>query len=151
MTTTAPCPDCRRPYTVNGDGAVRRHGCKAAPVGEVALPWTRPPLSLNDRRNWQVQWRDSQQAKTEARWAIRAARPTPADRAEVTLHWRVADNRARDLDNLFATFKPVADALVAEGVLPSDDFRHLVAAETRIHPPEPKMPAVMWLAIRRIT
>ena len=115
----------------------------------IPLPWAAPPLSLNDRMHWRPKAEKVRQAREAARWAIRAAqpRPTPMAAAEVVLHWRVPNLIRRDLDNLAATLKPVIDALVDEGVLPDDDWRHVTRASSEIHPPDPNRRPSVWVQI----
>lgn len=116
----------------------------------IALPWRSPPLSLNDRMHWRPKFEKTKRVQGEARWAIRTAlgrRSVRLAAAEVVLHWRVPDWRARDLDNLSATLKPAIDALVDEAVLPGDDWRRVLMSGSRIHPPEPGQRAAMWLEI----
>lgn len=120
-----------------------------APLIVVPLPWARPPLSLNDRMHWRPKYEKTKRVQGEALLAIRAARPRVPRllAAELVLCWRVPDLRARDLDNVIATLKPVADALVAAGVLPKDDWQHVHLASSRIDPPEPGRRAAVWLEI----
>lgn len=116
----------------------------------IRLPWLRPPLSQNDRdERTRGGARKIADAKVMARWAVRAARVTPVDRAEVTLHYRVPDRRRRDADNLAVVLKVCQDALVAEGVLPDDSWTHIPAATCRIHPPDG--PPALWLTLTPIT
>lgn len=113
----------------------------------IPLTWDRPPLSLNDRGHWRVRAKHTAQVREQARWSIRSARPAPRATAAVTLVWRVPDNRRRDLDNLSATLKPTIDALVDEGVLPDDDWRHVTRATCRIEPPDKELGVAMWLEL----
>jgi crossover junction endodeoxyribonuclease RusA len=115
----------------------------------IRLPWPKPPLSQNDRdERTRGGARKIADAKAEARWAVRAGRVTPVDRAEVTLHYRVPDRRRRDADNLAVVLKVCQDALVLEGVLADDSWTHIPAATCRIHPPDG--PPAMWLTLTPI-
>lgn len=117
----------------------------------IQLPWNRPPLSLNDRGvNPHVKAAAIKQALTEARWAIRAAKVTPIVGANVTLHYRVPDHRRRDADNLAGVLKVVQDALVAEGVLPRDDWVCVPHSGQTIHPPTGEG-AAMWVELDVLT
>jgi crossover junction endodeoxyribonuclease RusA len=113
----------------------------------VPLPWLAPPLSLNDHEHWRERHRKGAAAKTDAHWAIKAARLPKMPAAAVVLHWRVPNWGRRDLDNMAASLKPAIDALVAAGVVPDDDWRHVVFSASKIHPPQPQQPAAMWLAV----
>lgn len=113
----------------------------------IPLPWRKPPLAQNDRRHWRQQHRDFQTAKDEACWAIRAARPTTHERAEVVLHYRVKDRIRRDADGPAPTLKVVLDALVAEHIIPDDSWNHVPRVAIHIHPPAPGQPPAMWLTL----
>lgn len=117
----------------------------------IPLPWERPPLSLNDRLHWRVLWRRRQDAKEDVRWAIRSVRRRSFAGAEVELVWRVPDMRVRDLDNPVATLKPCLDALVAEGVIPADDWRIVRRASVRIEPPSDRPGPSVWLEVIEAT
>ena len=131
-------------------GPGRPHRLVSA-VSTIPLPWPRPPLAQNDRRHWRQQHRDFQTAKDEACWAIRAARPTPLESAEVVLHYRVKDRIRRDADGPAPTLKVVLDALVAEHVIPDDSWTHIPRVTIQIHPPQPGQPPRMWLTLTPIT
>jgi Holliday junction resolvase RusA-like endonuclease len=112
----------------------------------IPLPWTSPPISQNDRQHHHVKAKAVAAALVEARLAIRAAQIAPIVGAEITLHYRVPDKRRRDADNLAVTLKAAQDALVAEGVIPRDDWVHVPRSGCEIHPPSAEGPA-MWLEL----
>ena len=113
----------------------------------VPLPWQRPPLSGNRTRgNPHARAKEVDEAKGQARWAVRAARLPKLAGANITLAYRVGTMRRRDADNLAPTLKVCQDALVLEGVLPEDSWVHVPSATCRIHPPTAEG-AAMWLAI----
>lgn len=117
----------------------------------IPLPWPAPPLTGNRvRGNPYARANEVKQAKTEAQWAIRAAKPRRVVGAEVTLHFRPKDRRRRDADGLAPTLKVCQDALVAENVLPDDSWVCVPAATCRIHPPTTD-PAAMWLELNVLT
>lgn len=116
-------------------------------VTTIPLPWSRPPLTGNRTRgNPYARANEVATAKAAAIIAIRQARPTPVERAEITLHYRPANAILRDADGLFPTYKVAQDALVHCGVIPADDFRHVPAATCRIHEPTDE-PAAMWMEV----
>ena len=118
----------------------------------IDLPWSKPPLSQNDRdERARGGARKIATAKAEARMAIRAARVEPIVGADVTLHYRVADRRRRDADNLAVVLKVCQDALVLEGVLPDDSWVCVPHSGQTIHPPEPGQPSALWLELSDIT
>lgn len=118
----------------------------------IQLPWTRPPVSNNQRPgNWAQGSRARATAKDEARWAIRAQKVAAMDEpVEVCIHWRIPDNRLRDADNLGLTLKVSLDAAVAEGILPADDWTVVRRTAQEIHPPIRGVAASMWLEIKEI-
>ncbi|MFT4288154.1 hypothetical protein [Nocardioides sp.] len=106
----------------------------------VPLPWSTPPLSQNDRGGWQGRHDAIADTIHEARWVIRAAKLPRIDRAEVTIHYWIPDNRRRDGDNLAPTLKACLDALVQEHVLTDDSWRHVPYSGHAMHPPTPTPP-----------
>lgn len=116
----------------------------------IPLPWQSPPISQNDRQHHHVKAKAVALALAEARMAIRAARVAPIVGAVITLHYRVPDHRRRDADNLAATHKVVQDALVAEEVLPRDDWVHVPSSGQQIHPPTDEGPA-LWVELSDVT
>ena len=117
----------------------------------IDLPWPRPPATNNQRGNWQADAARRATTRQAARWTIRAAHLTPvAGRVNIGIHWRIPDRKLRDPDNLGLTLKGCLDALVDEGVLVSDDWRHVATTSQTIHPPEPGRTAAMWLTIEEV-
>lgn len=116
----------------------------------VPLPWTNPPLSGNRTRgNPHARAKEVEQAKGEARGAVRDARLPRLIGANVTLAFRVGDKRRRDADNLAPTLKVCQDALVLEGILGDDSWVCVPSATCRIYPPTNEGPA-MWLALETL-
>lgn len=112
----------------------------------IPLPWSKPPLSGNDRGH--TRYSPFTRVKGEAVLAIRAAKVEPVDRAIVTLHYRVPDWRRRDADNLAPTYKACQDALVAAGVIADDSFTTIPEARQHIHDPVKGKPGALWLTIQ---
>lgn len=115
----------------------------------VALPWTAPPLSMNDRGV--SAGAAFAKAKTIrgirddiAKLAAVAELPRAVGHATVTLHYRPRDNRRRDTDNLTATAKPIYDGLVDYGLVPDDVPQHMAKSEPVIHR---KGRPALWLEI----
>ncbi len=114
----------------------------------VDLPWTKPPVTSNRvRGNEFARAREIKEAKAQAQWAIKAARLGVIPGANLTLVLRQKDKRRRDADGLWPTYKLVADALVAEHVIPDDSWVFVPEGRCRIEPPVEGMPAAMWLLI----
>lgn len=112
----------------------------------LALPWPKPPLSLNDRQHWAAKATIAREIKQTVTLLARGRLKPIEGRANVCLHWRPDVKRRRDLDNVFATLKPILDACVSAGVL-RDDSAELVTPSVRIHPVVKGQPAAMWLEI----
>lgn len=111
----------------------------------IPLPWSKPPLSGNDRGH--TRYSPFARVKAEAVVAIRAAKVPPMVGAIVTTHYRAPDLRRRDSDNLAATHKACQDALVAAGVLVEDSWITVPEARQRIHPPVKGQPGALWLTL----
>lgn len=116
----------------------------------IDLPWTTPPISQNDRQHHHVKAKAVALALAEARMAIRVAQIEPIVGAVITLHYRAPDHRRRDADNLAVVLKVAQDALVAEQIIPRDDWVHVPASGQQIHPPSDDGPA-LWLELSDIT
>lgn len=87
----------------------------------LALPWDRPPLSLNQHLHWAKRNSLTQEVRETAGWLARAARIPPSQHCVVTLSWAPPlDWRDRDEDNLVGTLKPSCDGIVDSGIVPSD-------------------------------
>lgn len=108
----------------------------------IELPWSRPPLSLNDRppaSRGAVYSRASLVRRTRNTVLVMAQHtklPRDVARATVQLHYRPRDSRRRDTDNLVATLKPCCDALVTYGLVPDDTPEFMSKPEPIIHPPD---------------
>jgi crossover junction endodeoxyribonuclease RusA len=106
----------------------------------IALPPGLPVLSLNGRLHWAARNKAAQALK-QAAWAIVAgAKVPPMERAVITVEYQPPDKRRRDPDNYAATGKPLIDGLVAAGVLPDDDGKHVAAVRYVIGPLYPLHP-----------
>ena len=51
--------------------------------------------------------------------------PEPLNKAHITITWKSADNRNRDIDNLLSAMKGSIDGLVEADVLVDDSAKHL--------------------------
>lgn len=119
----------------------------------VTLPWDTPPLTKNNvrRMHWQQEARARRPVVEAARWAVRAARLTPVDAANVVLHWRVPTRRRRDGDGADPTKAACIDALVLEGVLPDDSWAHIPHSGITVHPPAAGEPGALWLEVTEVS
>lgn len=119
------------------------------PVYELELPWTSPPLSLNDRRNWRAHARKVAEVREAAHLLALKHRlhiGGPSEHVEVTLHYTPRDRRIRDVENPVATLKACCDGLVSAGVVIDDDPTHMTKYMPVIHEPSGSKPR-LWLAV----
>lgn len=86
----------------------------------VWLPWTRPPLTMNQRQHWQAKRRLTRAIRDHVSTHLQAAMFQPAAHIRVQLHYVPKDRRHRDADNLVATSKPCVDGIVDAGLVPDD-------------------------------
>ncbi len=104
----------------------------------IRLPWTKPPLSLNDRTHWAAKARTTREVRLQAAWAC-AGLP-PADHITVELVYIPRAAGRRDSDNLVATLKPLCDGIVDAGIVPDDTPVHMTKVMPRIADPRPRDP-----------
>lgn len=112
----------------------------------IDLPFSRPPLSLNDRMHWATKARHTRAIRTATKVRALAVRCPQHERIAVTLHYRPRDNRPRDIDNLFATLKPCIDGLRDAGIVPEDD-RSRVQPNVVIHDAIKGESGALWLEV----
>ncbi len=101
------------------------------------LPYDRPPLSLNDRRNRYQHAREVREVRGSVALVARAARLGRHDHVTVEMHYVPAKPGRRDVDNLVATLKPVCDALVDVGLVLDDDPAHMTKPMPVVEPADP--------------
>jgi crossover junction endodeoxyribonuclease RusA len=113
----------------------------------IELPWSRPPLSMNDRRHWRAHAKEVKIVR-EAAWLLAKSHGLcPVERIRVGLHYQPRDNRHRDSDNLAATYKPLVDGLKDAGIVPDDTDRFVERSWPVIHPAVKGECGRMWLEI----
>lgn len=116
-------------------------------VYEIDLPWSSPPLSLNQRLHWAARARKTAEVRGAAHVLAKQHRlhvGGPHPHVEVTLHYRPRDNRVRDVDNPIPTLKACCDGLVDAGVVVDDAPTHMTKHMTVIHESgEPRL----WLVV----
>jgi crossover junction endodeoxyribonuclease RusA len=144
-----PCPRCGRPVGRYRTGAVYRHLCRAVHV--IALPYERPPLNLNDGDgggNPHAARAERKKVRADLGWVFKAARlGGPHRHIEVQLHYRPARNGRRDRDNLVATLKPLADALVDVEVVPDDTEQFMSKPMPIIEPATTGLRGAVWATV----
>jgi crossover junction endodeoxyribonuclease RusA len=120
-------------------------------IWPLTLPYTKPPLSLNDRGQTPgARARRSEVAarlKSDTAHLARAANIGPQQAIHVRLHYRPPDRIRRDADNLVATLKPCIDGLVVAGVVPDDSPAFVDWSAPRIHEPTEDRKPLLWLTV----
>jgi crossover junction endodeoxyribonuclease RusA len=121
-----------------------------APTYRLDLPWTRPPLSLNDRGvYWAAKARKVREVREAAYFLARSANIGQHERVRIELHYRPATVRGRDSDNLVATYKPCVDGVITDAkAAPDDTDAHVERVFPVIHESVKGEPGRMWLVIR---
>lgn len=115
----------------------------------VRLPYRTPPLSLNARQHWGAKARATKAVRRDVTLVLRSQRVPAAARVEVQLGYTPRDRRRRDTDNLVATLKAIADAVVDAGIVPDDTPEFMAKPEPIITAPDARDPH-LWLLITDI-
>lgn len=89
----------------------------------LEFPWTRPPLTANQRLHWAHKAKITAEIRDLAAW--QAKRVPPMTRCRVDLIWKVRDSRRRDVDNVVPTLKAICDGIVDAGVVPDDTPQYM--------------------------
>lgn len=110
---------------------------------EIRTPWTRPPLTDNDRRHWTATARLKRTVRAATAVLVRHAGVPPLTRCSVNVVYVPRDGRRRDTDNLSAFRKVVADAVVDAGVVPDDVPAYMSKPEPVIAPSDPADPRLL--------
>lgn len=115
----------------------------------MKLPWTRPPLSLNDSGASEgamyAKARTIKEIRETVAWLAKAAKlPTDVPHAVVEVHYRPADRGRRDADNVVLSSKAIFDGLVDSGLVPDDIPELMSKPEVVLH--KSGKPG-MWLEI----
>ena len=100
----------------------------------LELPYTKPPLSLNDRMHWAKRAKLARDLRGWTALAAVAKRVPHLDHVAVELHYHPRDRRRRDADNLYATVKPCVDGLRDAGVIDDDDTTRVTHLQPVIEP-----------------
>lgn len=139
----------------------------SAGYAALMLPWTKPPLSLNDsgetRAARMAKSRVIREIREDVVTLARIARlPKGVRSATITLHYRPRDNNRRDSINLAPTVKACVDGLTPQkivktktgfnvhagyGFIVDDSTQFASTPEAVIHPAERGQPGALWLEI----
>jgi Holliday junction resolvase RusA-like endonuclease len=114
----------------------------------VQLPWSKPPLSMNDRPHHMTRARLTKGMRRDAHMLADDSRlPRGLDRVQVALHYRPRDRRRRDSDNLMPVLKALCDGLVDYGLVADDTPELMTKLMPVIEQPEKGKGGAMWLEI----
>ena len=117
-------------------------------VATIQLPWTKPPMSMNDRQHYMVRARLTKSIRTKARTLARASRlPVGLAHVDVALAYRPRDRRRRDTDNLMPVLKALCDGLVDYGLVPDDTPDFMTKHMPRLEEPQKGAGGAMWLEV----
>lgn len=116
----------------------------------LALPWSSPPWSLNDRFNRFEEAKLKATIRTVAHQSAKSQRIGRLERCRVCLHVLPAQSRVRDAENPAPTLKTICDGLVDAGVVDDDDTWRMVKEMPVIYMPIKGQPARLWMTIEEL-
>lgn len=125
--------------------------CTPNPPGlswEIPLPWTRPPITLNQRGHPKARAKGVRAVRDRAALLAVALHIPPLHALTAELHYVPTDNRTRDPLNLTATLKALEDGLVDANLVPDDNPRYVTSVMPVIDPPE--RPGRLYLIVREL-
>ncbi|KAA9133730.1 RusA family crossover junction endodeoxyribonuclease [Microbacterium caowuchunii] len=113
------------------------------------LPWSTPPLTLNDRFHRMKEQKLTREIRQTARRLADGL--DPFVRPTVTLIWLVTTRHRRDVDNIVPTLKALCDGVVDAGLAADDtpEFMHKtmpIIAYAKGHPTAPGLFLTLWEA-----
>lgn len=124
------------------------------PTVSMLLPYSKPPLSLNDRGHYMARARKVAQVRRDVHLIARSHNlPRGLEHVTVQLHYRPARNGRRDPINLTATHKALVDGLTAGtrnpgyGLVPDDTPQYVTDTIPIVHPAIKGQPGQLWLDI----
>ena len=118
----------------------------------LTLPFTRPPLSLNDRSHWAVKARTTREIRNATAVLARAKGVAHCARIAVELHYQQKVARPIDGENAYPTIKAAVDGLRDAGVVDDDDTTRVEHHGLVLHAPEPgQRHGLLWLVIKDIS
>lgn len=115
----------------------------------IPLPFSKPPLSLNQRMHWARKAKITKDLRMIAR--VKARSIPDLERCQVELVWFVNDKRRRDTDNPVLTFKALCDGLVDAEIVPDDtpEFMHKLPVRI-VYRPKSEGAAGMVLVVKEM-
>lgn len=119
------------------------------------LPYSRPPLTMNDRLHRHAAARLTAQLRRDAAMLARYVHIPALPRIAVELHYVPRDARRRDPINLEPTVKAIEDGLVDAGVVPDDVPQYVEPTAAVIDPPVRRIgpgpaPSRLYVLVRQL-
>lgn len=112
------------------------------------LPWSTPPISLNDRGHWRARAKKVKDVRADAKILAMAAHlPRNLSHVTVQLVYQPRDRRRRDADNLVGTLKAICDGLVDYGMVDDDTPEYMTKHMPRIDAPVKGQTGRIWLEL----
>ncbi|MBM4489698.1 hypothetical protein GS471_17010 [Rhodococcus hoagii] len=114
----------------------------------LELPWSKPPMSMNDRMHWAQKAKLTKRIRSTAHTLAAAKRlPAGLDHVTVALVYRPRDRRRRDTDNLMPVLKALCDGLVDHGLVTDDTPQWMTKHMPRLDEPQKGAGGAMWLEL----
>ena len=89
-------------------------------------------INANERPHYREKAKLTKAWRTAAADAINAGFfPDHYERAHITIHYRLADNRRREVSNLHPTSKAICDGIVDAQLIPDDSDAHVIGPDNR--------------------
>lgn len=112
----------------------------------LELPWTKPPLSANQRLHWAQRARVVKEVRTISKYLALSKKVGELNHIIVRLHYVPRDKRRRDPSNMMPTQKALLDGLVDAKVVPDDCPPYVIEWMPVVETPDGKN-ARMYLEI----
>lgn len=118
---------------------------------ELALPYQRPPLSLNKRMHWAAERHIKDDLQNAVGWLLKGHKVPALDEATIWLEWTPGVARRRDTDNMELTRKACIDQIVDSGLIPDDTPEYVQRPENVILPVQRGLGKLTLVIVDRFT
>ena len=105
-------------------------------------------LTSNQRLHWGERARRTRALRWRATLAYRAAGKPRLEVAHCVARLTYRDQRRRDDHNIMSTLKACVDGVVAAGLLPDDNHKHLVGPDIRVTEPDRDQAGYLGIELR---
>ena len=107
-------------------------------------------LTSNQRLHWGERARRTRALRWRATLAYREAGKPRLEVAHLTARLTYRDRRRRDVHNIMPTLKACVDGVVAAGLLPDDNHKHLVGPDIRVAEPDREQAGYLCVELRYV-